>query len=295
VAQAAPTALLAAWGRKIPRAVVGNGYDAPPRSTPMAAYAPSRVGPSGGLEAREAQSLAAVNQTFARLRKPRLETFADLFRTEGYFLTTFQEIDCYPERARREPTHPGYLGALATVDVGRKVMWRNRGQRRLFAYLRPRRANARAAIEAFVGLPNEWDVIVAAPGLRPDDIASRPRPGLRLLNGTAMIAPLLSDCDVGVSHGSHGMAAQFVGAGVPQICLPNHLEQSMTARALANNRLALSLIGEFSAAQIRDGILRVAGLPKLKENNQMVAARLTANDMRRAAERIAGDLLNLAG
>ncbi|MEQ9123831.1 MAG: hypothetical protein RIM80_14860, partial [Alphaproteobacteria bacterium] len=159
--------------------------------------------------------------------------------------------------------------------------------------------SATDSVVALARAPADWDVVVAAPGigaaLGRDAAARLARPGFRLVDGPVRLDRLLPGCDLGVSHASSGVAAAFVAAGTPQLCLPTHVEQVMCARALATNRLALGLIGGFGAEQILDGARKAASLPKLRESAAALADRLRSEDMLRPGERIAARLLALVG
>lgn len=296
VAQFAPTALLAArtLAPPPPTAIFGIGYDMPPRADPTPAFFYWNKDAASAAAAKEAVVVQTANQALATFGTPPLGSFADLHRVDLARLATIAELDGYAPRAQFGDDDPEYLGWIATASAGAEARWRPDAERRLFAYVRPPRASARAAIEAMAALPPDWDVIVAAPGLARADAERFARPHVRLIDGLARLDLLLPACDVGLSHGSHGMAAQFVAAGAPQISLPLHAEQTLTAHALARNRLGLGLLGAFAAKEIGDAIHRVAGLPQLAENNRALARALGRRHPRPAAERIADDVVDLA-
>ena len=84
VAQAAPTALLAARGLDLRTAMCGSGFDAPPRAHPMPAFYHWDKDANTPPVEREAQVLAAANQTLDRLGAPQLSHFCDLLQTDAY-------------------------------------------------------------------------------------------------------------------------------------------------------------------------------------------------------------------
>lgn len=272
VAQAAPTALLAARGLGVPTAMVGSGYDAPPRARPMPPFlfwVPARVAEA---PPREAAVVAVANQALARHRAPPIADFADILATDVYALATFAEIDHYGPRAQFEPDHGAYLGQLVTLDSGAEVAWLPGARRRLLAYLWPGRRGFDAAIAAFQGLDPQWDVVLAAPGA---DDALRARlagTSVRVVPGPVRLERLLPDCDLGISHASNGIAAAFVLHGVPQIGLPTHAEQAMLARALARGGLGLGLMGTYGGAEVMAAIDRIGDTPRYGEAAARVGA-----------------------
>jgi len=297
--QAAPTALLAARGRGLRTMMFGTGYDTPPRAVPMPPFQFWTPGVEAPAAAREAAVVAAANRALARIGGPPLDAFADLLRTDAYMLATAPELDHYGPRDRFEAGAGDYVGPLVETSAGAALDWRPDAAIRAFAYVRAPHPAAKAAVEALASAPADWDVIVAAPGIAAaigrEAAARLARPGFRLVDGPVRLDRLLPACDVGVSHGSSGVAAAFVAAGAPQLCLPTHMEQVMCARAIAANRLGLGLIGGFGAEQILDGVRQAARLPKLRQSAQALASRLRSEDMLRPGERIAERLLDLVG
>lgn len=290
--QAAPTALLACRGTKRPLASFGSGYDCPPRTSPAPPFFFWTEGAEAETATREAAILDTANAALALLGRPPLNAVSDIFEGVEHIVASFPEIDAYAPRNRFEPIEDNdYIGKLFVVDAGTKFDWRAGADVRCLMYVRPDHASGRAAVQAAAALPENWDVVVAAPGLSDADAATYARPHLRLIDGPVRLDRLLPDCDVGVNHGSNGIAGAFVSAGAPQVCLPTHAEQVMTSRALAIHGLALGLLGSYGADQIKDAILKAVSLPNLRQNARLTAARLDARDQLRPAERIAERLL----
>lgn len=293
VGQAAPTALLAARGMDVKTAVFGSGYDCPPPTTPMPAFFYWTERANEGLAEKEARVVDTANRALLATGRPPLEAFADILRDAVLFLSSFPEIEAYAPRARFHDREPEYYGRTATTDVGLAPEWRAGAKHRVFAYVRGANPPGRAAVEACAALPPEWDAIVVAPGL--DAAAQREfaRPHLRILTEPARLDAVLQDCDVGVGHGSNGVASVYVAAGIPQVCLPLHAEQVMCARAVATHGLALGLVGRYGAKEIGEAIQRAVDLPDLKTKAEAVAARLRQADLLRPGERIAKGLFGL--
>lgn len=271
VAQAAPTALLAARGLGIPTAMFGSGFDAPPRSTPMPRFyywEPERA-PS-----REPSVLETANKVLKGLDQPPMTRFCDLLRTDRYLLATFAEIDHYAPRTDFEPDPPAYLGQLFTTDAGRPMRWKKSAKRRVFAYLRPRTHGFESGVKALTTLDKKTDVILAAPGASDKLAQSLKETPVRLVNTPVRLQELLPDCDLGVSHTSNGIAAAFVMAGVPQVGLPSHAEQDMVARAVAMNRLGLGVLGQFGPDQAFEAIQKALEGTHLREATKAKAQRL---------------------
>lgn len=292
-AQAAPTAVLAARSLGLPTAMFGYSYDCPPRTTPLPPFYFWAKEAIAGVGAREAAVTATANTALAAAGAAPIESFAALYRECAYLIGSFEEIDAYAPRGQFESERPRYFGQLTTTSVGQTASWREGGTQRLFAYLQPANASTKLALEAFAALPPNWDVIAAVPGLPPGIAQQYSKAHVRLLDGPARLDRLLPDCDIGVSHGSSGMAAVYLAAGLPQVCLPSHAEQVMSTRTLGVAGLSIGLAGRYGAANVRAAILRAAAQPDMRKRCRAVAKRLGRDDLLRPGARIADALLRL--
>ena len=271
VAQAAPTALLAARGRGIRTVMFGSGFDAPPRARPMPRFIywePERT-PS-----QEPTVLNLANQVLEAQGKPPLKRFCDLLATDAYLLATFAEVDHYTPRTEFERDPPAYLGQLFTTDSGKPMRWKKNAKCRVLAYLRPRTHGFEAGVKALARLERRTDVILAAPGASDKLANSLKDSPVRLVNAPVRLKGLLEECDLGVSHASNGIAAAFVMAGVPQVGLPSHAEQVMVARAVAMHRLGLGVLGQFGPDQALEAITKALEGEHLRSAAQVTAKRL---------------------
>jgi UDP:flavonoid glycosyltransferase YjiC (YdhE family) len=78
----------------------------------------------------------------------------------------------------------------------------------------------------------------------------------------------MADADLVISHGGQGTVAAAALAGKPQLLLPNHAEQAMSARRLVAAGLALAVEpnaqgprwGSLVTQAIADGSLRAAAV-----------------------------------
>lgn len=274
VVQAAPTALLAARGLGLRTAMIGSGFDAPPRAHPMPTFYHWDETANTPPVEREVEVLGAANRVLGSVGASELTRFCDLLQTDAYLLATFAEIDHYAPRTAFEPDHPPYLGQLFTQDQGAEMTWRSKARRRILAYLRPRTPPFEAAVKALARLDDTHDVILAAPGASAQ-LAERLKPtAIRLCNGPVRLERLLAECDLGVSHASNGIAAAFVMAGAPQLGLPTQAEQIMVAHAVARQKQGLGLVGQFGPDAVHDALNTVLGSTAMREKAMQTADRL---------------------
>ncbi|MEL6998815.1 MAG: hypothetical protein AAFP68_11200 [Pseudomonadota bacterium] len=293
VAQAAPTALLAARGQGLTTAMVGSGYDAPPRAHPMSSFYHWDPQLRAPPVEREAEVLAAANAVLSDFAAPALGRFCDLLDTDAYLLATFAEIDHYAPRDAIEPGHPVYLGQLITTDQGAELDWRDDAKHRILAYLRPTGRPFEAGAKALERLDRSFDVILACPGAPPGMAERLATSAVRLVDGPVRLDRLIMDCDLGISHASNGIAAAFVMAGVPQIGLPNHAEQIMVAQALGRSRLGLGLAGQYGVNEVSKTIETVLSSDTLRSSAEEARKRLTATYPEGPAPALAAALLKL--
>ncbi|MEM1159556.1 MAG: nucleotide disphospho-sugar-binding domain-containing protein [Pseudomonadota bacterium] len=272
--QAAPTALLAARGTGLRTAMIGSGFDAPPRAHPMPAFYHWDKDANTPPVTREAGVLEVANRVLAEVDAPTLSRFCDLLQTDAYLLATFAEIDHYGLRTVFEPDHPPYLGQLVTLDQGTEMTWRPQVRHRILAYLRPRTPPFEPAVRALARLDRSHDVILAAPGAS-NDLAERLQStSIRLHSGPVRLDRLLPECDLGISHASNGVAAAFVMAGVPQLGLPGHAEQVMIAQTVARQKLGLGLVGQFGPDAVQNALETTLGSTAMRQRAQKTAGRL---------------------
>lgn len=290
VAQAAPTALLAARGLGVKTAMLGSGWDAPPRAHPMPAFTPENADAVTIAHAQEETVLGHANEALAAFGAPPLETFKDLLQTDAYPLVAWPETDHFSPREAIEPGHPPYLGQLLSIDAGREVAWRNRGGARVLAYLRPGSGQFAAGVKALAQLGPSADVILASPGIDPklaDKLSAR---SVLVVDGPVRLDKLLPDCDLGLHFGSNGIGSAFLAHGVPQICLPTQQEQMMFAQSLGRAGLAYGLAGKYDGPQVADAIRKALANEKMTANARAVAERVMGDGQQRA-EAAAADQL----
>lgn len=259
IAQAAPTALLAARGLGMGCVILGSGYDNPPAATPMPVFDPALT----GAPEQEAAATRAANAALRAHAAPEVGAFADILTCELSLLATWPELDHYPNRADLHPDHARPIGPLITEDAGAPAAWRDRGAPRVFAYLRPGLPASAATFGALHRMAPDLDVLLAAPGVAPEEARRLIDRGVQVVDGPVRLSDIMEGCDLGVSHGGTGVSSLLALRGVPQICLPGHQEQAMLTRTLAGQGAARGLGGRFGsdeAARMLSGAVGDQGL-----------------------------------
>ncbi|GJL84276.1 MAG: hypothetical protein DHS20C02_00510 [Micavibrio sp.] len=293
VAQAAPTALLAARAYKFKKVTLGAGYDVPPRSSPMPSLRYWENIDNDVIKDHEAFVLNNVNEALSIAGLPKLKTFADLLEVDAEFLTTFEELDHYPDRASLSKNKPDYCGPFYALGSGQAMDWNKNAQKRIFAYLRPEASHFGPCVEALSHLPDDHDVIIAAPGIPVKLQEQLQKPSFRIVNGAVKLDKIIKTCDLGISHGSSGIAAAFALNGVPQLLLPGHIEQMMFARSIGRTKSGRGLAGEFGSREVAELIERLLNEGTFKEAAVNLAEKYKDYNPADLADKIAGEVIKM--
>lgn len=289
VAQAAPTALLAARGRGFKTAALGRSYDMPPLSSPMPPLRYWEDGDEDVVAEHEAYVLKNVNAALSSLNLPKLKKFRDMLETDASFLCTLGELDHYPARKNAD-----YVGPFVKTDSGAKLDWNRGARKRILAYIRPGTASFAPAVNAMLRLPADHDVIVAAPGVAAETIEKSSKPNVRIVDGPVRLDRLMNGCDLAINHASAGICCALALAGVPMLMLPNHIEQMMFARAIGRAGLGRGLAGKPGEKDILQMIGHMLTQPQYGEKARALALKYRDFDPAALAERIAGEIAALA-
>jgi UDP:flavonoid glycosyltransferase YjiC (YdhE family) len=250
VAELAPTALLAAKGMKIKTVALGSSYDTPPKAVPMPPLAIWQKIDANMVAKREEAVLGVVNSALALNGLKPVKTIADMIAAKAEFLTAFEELDHYPDRASIDTKPPKYLGHFFSLESGQEMHWDKKARKRILAHISADSLVFSQMLQAFADLPKQIDVIVSVPGLPEAARKSASKPNVRIISGPVKLSNLLKDCDLGVSHASPGISCAFAANGIAQLLLPTHIEQLAFAKALGRNRLGLGVAGKAEPAKL---------------------------------------------
>ncbi|MEP4194441.1 MAG: nucleotide disphospho-sugar-binding domain-containing protein [Aliishimia sp.] len=294
VTQAAPTALLAAHGLGLKTALLGSGWDAPPRANPMPCLSPDDPEAVALAAQQESDVLTQANLALAHHNAPKLEQFSDLLDVEEYLLVAYPESDHFAPRHKYEAAPAPYLGQLLSVQTGQHMTWRTTGLPRIFAYLRPGSGPYNAAVQGLSQLGPDADIILAAPGIDPVHAESLRARNVQICDGPARLDKLLPDCDLGISHGSNGIGSAFLAFGVPQIGLPGHREQMMFTQAVARAGCALGVAGSYAGPQIVEAVQKALNSVNLKERAHQIKDKIASEGLKNPAQKAADILRELA-
>ena len=282
VADYAPTALLAA--RRLGAACVtaSNGFTRPPDASP-----PPDLLRLAGLARRRDSRSAAVEGDLLRAANAWLGGAGPLPRLSALFAgvpdvrTTFAELDHYGPRE-----DGAYVGPLPQPP-GVAVDWPEGGGPRVLAYLKLGLATGRVlGLLGRSGMPS----LVHLRGATPRGLPAR----VRVTREPLDVAAAAAGADVAVCHAGPGFSTAALLAGVPVVALPQHLEQSIFARRLADAGLA-AVADPDDAGSFRDALVRVLTDPAHAAAAAGFADRHRGHDARAAADRACAAITSAAG
>jgi UDP:flavonoid glycosyltransferase YjiC (YdhE family) len=235
LADHAPTALLAAHGMDIPRALLGNGFFSPARIDPTPNFRPWLEVSSQRLINSDAAALATLNRVLVELGMPTLKRLVDLFEVEEDFLCTFPELDHYSHRQDAR-----YWGPIFSQQGQAEPHWPDAAGKRIFVYLRPRHQDFQQVLLTLRNLA--CPVLIHAPTLSDRLIQQYQSDTLQFSSQPFNMALLRQTCDLGICHAGHGTTAGLLLAGIPLLLLPLHLEEYLLSQRV--EKLGAGLVAE---------------------------------------------------
>ena len=222
----APGALLAARGTGIRSIVLAIGFLVPPPRSPLPLLRTwaTDANPER-MAAREATVLAGMNQGLELIGAPRLESLGSLYTDADHrLLYTYPELDDYGPREDVQ-----YLGIFQSA-AGEAPAWPDAPGKRIFAYL-----EAFKPIDAVLKTLAEsrQPTLVYMPHI-PEELVKRyAGNALRITDRPLNVMQAAKECDLGVNHGGHNIAATLLWAGKPQVVVPTVFPERITGEKLA--------------------------------------------------------------
>ena len=281
-----PTALLASRGLECRRAVIGSGFCCPPDVSPMPVFRPEYAGKIDPekLAKFEGGILDCVNRLLAGWGEEPLDRLSQLYAdVDENFLTTFPELDHYPQRAEAGAMYWGPV-VPGPDSGGEAPQWPDGKGRRVFAYLK-KFANLPDVLDALAdaGHPTIAYVEGATAALR-----RRHEPSmLHFAGGPLDLARVGEECDAAVLNGGHGVTAEMLLAGKPILQIPLALEQRLTADGVARMGAGLK-VPAGQPDHVRPALEAVLNESRFTDAARQFADRYAAFDRRDQCDAMLG-------
>lgn len=218
VADYAPNALIAARICGVPALAIGTGYGIPPAA--MESF-PVFLPEYSEREADEAALTATVNTALAPLGFAPIAHLPQIYARSGDLVRTLPLLDPYASW-RKPGSYLPPVADYAGLAPGTGT--------HLFCYFSTFEFENPALIEALeqCGLP----IICFLPNA-PDAIRQRlAQAGATISDRPLPVAEIGQRARLVMNSGQHGILSLALAAGLPQLCLPQHLEQLYHARKL---------------------------------------------------------------
>ncbi len=280
-----PTALLAARGLGIPTAVVGTGFELPPRENPLPNFRTWEKLHPRRLASSDQRVLNTANQVLRRLAGPEMASLSDLFDVDGYFLCTLPELEHY---AKRGPAR--YWGPLFERNAGEECSWPPGQGARVFLYVTPGYAGIDALLSQLERSPHR--VILHAPGWSPRNRKRALPQHIMWSNQPVKLRTVANECDLAICHGGHGTVAGILLGGKPLIMLPLHLEHQLMALRVTKLGAGLALFPE-EEIHLNDRIERLLTEPGFGEGARAFARQYADFDEEILVQQLVGELETL--
>jgi UDP:flavonoid glycosyltransferase YjiC (YdhE family) len=216
VAEFAPMAALAAR-RRFPLVVVGTGYTLPPSDMPRFPPLHRASRPVWSEEA----TLEAVNSAARALGRAPLERLPQLFSGDLCRVLTIDLFDPYDVQRVNEVDGPLVESAVGECRDDAEL---------IFAYLSGGADIPAGLVEALS--PFGSRVHLHAPRLDAEQRNRLIASGVQIHRDPVALSDLLPSCRLTIHVGGHGLACHALLAGVPQLVLSGHIEQTLNGQAL---------------------------------------------------------------
>jgi UDP-N-acetylglucosamine:LPS N-acetylglucosamine transferase len=209
-----------------------------------------------------------VNAALESVGAPRLSALFEQFQAAEDFLCSFPELDAYGNR----PT-ARYWGPRFRDDAGVAAHWPAGRGARVLVYVK----KDLAQLDALISLLSTGPLRVAA--FIPDlDAARRTRlsgPHRVVSEKPIRFGPLLADCDLFVSQAGTASTGTLM-SGVPQLMLPAHYEQYLTARRIELLGAGITVLPQASGQELAKTLQRIITEPRFRTAARAYAKRYPA-------------------
>lgn len=293
LADHAPTAMLAARGLPMRRALMGTGFFLPLTQQPIPPFREWEPIPPDRVRMAEARALQTCNAVLAAIGATPLDALHELVAADERFLLTWPEVDHFATRAAQPGTH--YWGALPGPSQGADAAWPAGDGDRVFAYLKAEHAPTEAALQQLQAGP--WRSLAYVPGLAPTLQAKLSSPHLAFSPVPVSMAQVGKTAKAVLCNAGSGTVCAALQAGLPAVMLPMHAEQLLFARRVAAAGAGSYLLDAQVPGELRTHLQRVTSDATVQSAAAGFAARYgdAAQPFGDVAARVAARCIELAG
>lgn len=284
LADHAPTALLAARGRPLRRALMGGSFFAPPAGQPMPPFCDWEPVNAQRVLQSEQIVLTTCNAVMQAEGGPPLQTLQELTQVDEVFLLTWPELDHYGAAAEGRPGGR-YWGPLPARRQGTPALWPDGDGPLVFAYLKSDYAGIEPVLQQLARAPCRTLAYVR--GLTPPQRERLQNNRLRFAGAALAMDDVLAQADLVLCHPGAGTVVASLQAGVPLLMLPLHAEQLLMARRVGACGAGSHLMPVELAARFGPTLKKALASEAQKNAAQALATRYPAAAGLDVAQRVA--------
>lgn len=281
----APAALFAAKCLGIKTLVLATGFCVPLAITPFPSFRPRENRSDNQLLGVEAKCLSAMNPFAAQCSRPPFTDLAQALTADLTLLTTFAELDHYPQRRGGR-----YIGPTESYAQGEQVVWQSQGRQRVFVYLH----HVKQCEQLLTRLTTlDIEVIAYCPDLTAAQRQALATPLMNLAAVPVALAPLLETCDLAITNGGHGVVSACVLQGVPVLAIPLHMEQRLMVDCLRRCGMGDAQAEQGIATQFNASVQRLLSDTKFRAAGLRLKQKYHSYNLPQTLERLANTVEEL--
>ncbi|MDG2534225.1 hypothetical protein P6144_11235 [Sphingomonas sp. HITSZ_GF] len=280
IAEHAPISILAAHVAGLPAVRLGPTFVAPPARHVGTSLLPWAG--HGRAELAQAQRPAdlVVRTVCRHFGAPMLAGLGELLEGAPGHALAWSELDHYGPGAA-----DFYYGPLVGIAADARPEWPAGEGPRTLVYLPFDRASGVAVAQALGALG--WPALWHAAGAPPEDLPAN----IRFSAAPIDLDAVAREAALYVGRGGYGASARMLGAGVPQLLLPDTLESLLLTYRLRLAGVAQSQAASAGPDAVRDALRRIAGSDALRLHAGQVAARHVDHSPADMADLLGHDLI----
>lgn len=252
-----PTPLLASRGAPYKRMLLGSGFYAPPRISPMPSIRPEmNVDPAKLIET-ENLALSVINPIAQSLNLPPLQALYELFDVDANLIGTFPELDLYPQRGEAE-----YVGPALSLQEGARFEWPGAPDNphpKVFVYLQAGFAHTEKVIAALSEL--QVRAVIHIPVLDPALVQKYAKSHLLFSATPLQMAQASHEADIAICNAGLGTVSAMLLAGTPMLLFPTHQEQFLLASAVVRLGAGIMVLHADQEPDLRKWIVTLITQP----------------------------------
>ncbi len=282
LSQHAPTVILAAGLFGISCLKLNSGFESPPEISPYPCFRPWLKLTRDDLLKAEQRLLDNVNQVRMDFGGSPFSHLHQAVRANVSLLATLPELDHYPVRKNGR-----YIGPLFITDEGEAAHWSGLREQKIFVYLFPG-AETSLILEALD--KSGAEVIAYIPGLA-DELKDKYRTAtMRIASNKINLSDLLPEMTLTINNANLGTTSVTLMSGVPNLCIPTHIEQLMCSHRLERIGAGIGLRRDQLALRFEESLKLMLADGRYREKAMEISKKYAGYDQKQVVMRLVNTL-----